>query len=304
MDAQSDDCLGGPLINPHLRPPLKYRGGKSRELTSIAPFIPHDFSGRYMEPFVGGGAMFWALGLPGSIINDINEPLMRFYRALQRDFDRLYEETAQLQTTYRANRHDFEERKARAGDKRVDDANEDLYYRMRDEFNRALHGNDSGKWLFGTLYYFINKTAYSGMIRFNSKGDYNVPYGRYKNFSTRNLTDAHHTLLTQTDIRCGSYNHVFDDATADDFIFLDPPYDATFHDYGNQTTSFGVAEHRQLAEKLRDLPCRWTMAISETPLTGELYKDNIRHRYGKKYAVNIRNRFTSKANHIIVTNWT
>lgn len=303
-------------MNPALKPPLKYRGGKSRELNQILPFVPTDagqldISGRYVEPFLGGGALYFALAPHRALVNDINRPLMLFYADLRDNYERMSRELSELEALYASQREDFQARKAAAGGARVHDDNDDLYYRLRDEFNSALHrirqgeaaGSAPSSYLFGTLYYFINKTAYSGMIRYNKRGEYNVPYGRYKSFTAKNITAAHSDLLARSDIVCGSYTDVFAQLRADDFMFLDPPYDSVFHDYGNADSVFDEAAHRRLAAALADVPCRWTMAISLTPLTEELYGDRVKVRYSKNYSVNIRNRFKSQADHIIVTNW-
>ena len=90
-----------------------------------------------------------------------------------------------------------------------------------------------------------------------------------------------------------------------DFMFLDPPYDCIFSDYGNENykEGFGEEEHRRLANDFRNLSCKTLLVIGKTPLTEELYRNYIVEEYEKSYAVNIRNRFKSEAKHIIVTNY-
>ena len=155
------------------------------------------------------------------------------------------------------------------------------------------------------LIYFINKTAYSGMIRFNARGEYNVPYGRYKNFCIDKVTKEHSDLLRNTEICNEDYQTIFERAKPDDFIFLDPPYDCIFSDYGNQEYRDGFNEdaHKLLAENIKKLNCRVLMVIGRTALTEELYGDMIVDEYDKSYSVNIRNRFHSEAKHILVTNY-
>lgn len=156
-----------------------------------------------------------------------------------------------------------------------------------------------------TLYYFINKTAYSGMIRYNARGEYNVPFGRYKNFNTELITAEHSQLLQQAQILNVDYSVVFNYACPDDFIFLDPPYDCIFSDYGNEEYRGGFNEdaHRLLAKRFRKLKCPALLVIGRTPLTEELYGDLMIDEYAKTYAVNIRNRFHSEASHILVANY-
>lgn len=260
-----------------------------------------DFHGRYIEPFFGGGAFFFYLEPQHAIINDINAQLMNFYKGVADDFPRVHEELHQIEQVYVANRAEFDRLKAKNPDKRVEDKNEELYYRLRDMYNGLVPSEYSP----ATLYYFINKTAYSGMIRYNARGEFNVPYGRYKNFNTDLVTPEHSKLLKRTAILNTDYNEVFNMVQPDDFIFLDPPYDCVFSDYGNEEYRDGFNEdsHRLLAARFRQLNCRALLVIGRTPLTEELYGDMIIDEYAKTYAVNIRNRFHAEASHILVANY-
>lgn len=283
-----------------MRPMIKYRGGKSKELQHFLDHMPV-FHGRYIEPFFGGGALFFHLEPQEAIINDINAPLMSFYRGVAENFQVVHEELHLLELEYVANRAEFDRLKAITPNERVEDENEILYYRVRDMFNGFIPAEYSP----ATLYYFINKTSYSGMIRYNARGEYNVPYGRYKSFNTGLVTLEHSQLLQRSIILNVDYNEVFNLATPDDFIFLDPPYDCVFSDYGNEEYRDGFNEeaHRLLAARFRQLNCPALMVIGHTPLTDELYGDLIIDEYAKAYSINIRNRFHSEASHILVANY-
>lgn len=143
------------------------------------------------------------------------------------------------------------------------------------------------------------------MIRFNAKGEYNVPYGRYKNLNTKIITEAHHALLVNTEIHNTDYSDIFNLVNPDDFVFLDPPYDCIFSDYGNiqYQDGFNEENHRRLAEDFYNLGCRSLMVIGDTPLIRDLYGNNIIAEYDKNYSVNIRNRFQAEATHLIITNY-
>ena len=284
-----------------MKPILKYSGGKSKELPLLIPHIPN-YEGRYIEPFFGGGAMFFNLEPERAIINDINSNLMGFYSAVQQNYIQLTEELVQLENLYNANRIEYEYQKKQHPNKRVVDPNEALYYNLRDMYNGIVPPRYSA----AALYFFINKTAYSGMIRYNAKGEYNVPYGRYKNFNTSLITERHHNLLVNTDIHNSDYREIFGIAEPDDFIFLDPPYDCVFSDYGNKEylkDGFNEVNHRQLANDFYNLNCKAMMVIGATPLTRELYGENIIAEYRKNYSVNIKNRFHAEAIHIVITNY-
>lgn len=283
-----------------MKPMIKYRGGKSREIPAIMWNMPR-FTGRYVEPFFGGGALFFHIEPREAIINDINAPLMAFYKGVRDDYERVREELDALARRYDANRKEYEARKREHPEERVEDANEALYYALRDMYNGKRAREYSG----ATIYYFINKTAYSGMIRYNANGEFNVPYGRYKHISTENVTLSHSLLLRRAELYNGDYADVFNLCREGDFVFLDPPYECAFSDYGNEQYRDGFDErsHRRLAEDFRNLPCKAMMVISRTKLTEELYGSYIVEEYAKEYAVNIRNRFKSTANHVIVTNY-
>lgn len=283
-----------------MRPMIKYRGGKSKEIPHLERHIPN-YAGRYIEPFFGGGALYFHLEPERAIINDINTKLIEFYRGVSADYNTVRSELDSLEREYAANRADFDKLKAITPDQRVEDRNEALYYSIRDMFN-GLAGK---KYSDASIYYFINKTAYSGMIRYNAKGEFNVPFGRYKNLNTSFVTAEHSTLLQHTEIYNEDYSLIFEMANADDFMFLDPPYDCIFSDYGNEEYKDGFNDdsHRELAHAFRNLRCPALLVIGRTPLTEELYGDLIIDEYDKSYSVNIRNRFKSSAKHILVANY-
>lgn len=282
-----------------MKPIIKYRGGKSKEINNFIEFIPNQYD-RYIEPFAGGAALFFYLAPNAALINDINSRLVNFYSAVRENFDSLKAELTRLELTYRSNQMEYEQIKMKDKSRHVENKNEALYYLLRDMYNGIIEK----KYLDATLYYFINKTSYSGMLRFNSKGEFNVPFGRYKNFNTQLVSEEHSELLKRTEITNEDYSEIFNRCTVNDFIFLDPPYDCIFTDYGNiEQNGFTEDNHRRLAQDFRNLESRSLMVIGKTPLTEELYRPFIRAEYSKTYAVNIRNRFKSESTHLVVTNF-
>lgn len=283
-----------------MNPMIKYRGGKSKEIAHFVNNMPKEYS-RYIEPFFGGGALYFYLQPDKAIINDINPRLYSFYKEMQTKYPEARVQLDKLQKEYEENQKVYEKLKEENPEVRVENKNESLYYFMRDAFNHKIETD----YLESVVYFFINKTAYSGMIRYNANGEYNVPFGRYKNFNTSLITDEHYRLLKKTKIYNYDYSKIFDMAKDDDFIFLDPPYDCVFSDYGNENykDGFGEDEHRRLANDFRNLSSKALLVIGKTPLTEELYGQYIVEEYDKSYAVNIRNRFKADAKHIIVTNY-
>ncbi len=283
-----------------MKPIIKYRGGKSKEIPFFQAYIPR-IRGRYIEPFFGGGAVYFHLEPQQAIINDINTKLVNFYRGVRNDYLHLRQELDEIETIYTANRQAFSILKAQYPNDRVKDNNETFYYALRDMFNDIAEKQYSD----AALYFYINKTAYSGMIRYNAKGEFNVPFGRYPNLNTHILTAEHSLLLQGAEIYNTDYADIFKLVQPDDFIFLDPPYDCAFSDYGNEEYKDGFNEdsHRRLAQDFRNLSCPAMMVIGRTDLTTELYDDLVVDEYGKSYSVNIRNRFKSVATHIVVCNY-
>lgn len=283
-----------------MNPMIKYRGGKSKEISHFVNNMSLDYN-RYIEPFFGGGALYFYLEPQNAIINDVNTKLYSFYLQMKEEYPIVRKQLDKLQIIYENNQKEYEELKQKNLDERVENKNEALYYHLRDMFNHKI----KSEYLDAVIYFFINKTAYSGMIRYNASGDYNVPFGRYKNFNTKLITDKHYELLKRTEIFNKDYSEIFNMAGNEDFIFLDPPYDCIFSDYGNETyrNGFGEDEHRRLANDFVNLPCKTLLVIGKTPLTEALYGKYIVEEYDKSYAVNIRNRFKADAKHIIVKNF-
>lgn len=294
-----------------MKPVLKYRGGKSKEIPHFIIYIPKNFS-RYIEPFFGGGAVYFHLEPEQAIINDVNDKLMKFYIHLRDAYPVMRRQLDALQEIYENNQQAYAKEKIANPDVKIPNDNEDLYYQLRNIFNgrkspiKLLSDHlDEEDLLDGVVYFFINKTAFSGMIRYNSDGEYNVPFGRYPHLNTNLVTYQHSSLLQKAKIYNTDYKEIFEMANADDFIFLDPPYDCVFNDYGNigMMNGFDENEHRRLAEDFKQLPCKALMIIGRTPLTEELYHDFICDEYYKNYSVNIRNRFNNDKMHIVVKNF-
>lgn len=283
-----------------MKPLVKYRGGKSKEIPYIEQHIPK-FWGRYIEPFFGGGALYFHLEPKKAIINDINAKLMAFYSGVKSDYQNLQKELREIERIYEINRRQFDTLKQKTPNERVEDKNEAFYYQLRDMFNNLVDRRYSD----ALLYFFINKTAYSGMIRYNSKGEFNVPFGRYTRLNTSLVTQKHSDLLGNAEIYNTDYKSIFEMAEVNDFMFLDPPYDCVFSDYGNEEykDGFNDACHVALAEDFKKLNCKALLVIGRTPLTEKLYADMIIDEYAKTYSVNIRNRFKSVATHILVSNY-
>ena len=282
-----------------MKPIIKYCGGKSREIKYFAKYFPDSFE-TYYEPFLGGGAVFFEFMPKQAFLSDSNRTLMDFYKDFSKHYTRIRRELEALAAEFRLNQREYELEKTINPKEHVVNRNENRYYLFRS----AMNGHRYCDYSSATIYYYINRLAYAGLTRFNSKGEFNAPFGHYKKFSIENADLSHAQLLQQAELKCCKYKYAFERAcgadSAKNFMFLDPPYDGVFSDYG---TPFGEKEHRELAQDFRNLSCKALMVIGKTPLTEELYRGLIKDEYGVKYAIDIKNRMPRNNGHLIVTNY-
>lgn len=286
-----------------MKPIIKYCGGKSREIKYFAKYFPDDFgtdSGTYYEPFLGGGAVFFRFMPKNAFLSDSNRQLMDFYKDFSKHYTRVRRELEALEAEFRLNQREYELEKTINPEEHVVNRNENRYYLFRS----AMNGHRYCDYNSATIYYYINRLAYAGLTRFNSRGEFNAPFGHYKKFSIENADLAHAQLLQQAELKCCKYKYAFERAcgadSARNFMFLDPPYNGVFSNYG---TPFGEKEHRELAQDFRNLSCKALMVIGKTPLTEELYRGLIKDEYGVKYAIDIKNRMPRNNGHLIITNY-
>jgi DNA adenine methylase len=187
-----------------LRPPLKWAGGKRWQVAHIrSQWEPHR-GRRYVEPFCGGLSMALGLGPDRALLNDANPHLIHFYRWLQRGL---------------AVRIPLENR-------------EDLYYGHRDRFNALVAESGAGSEEAAALFYYLNRTGYNGLCRFNRDGRFNVPFGRYAAIRYEHDFTAYEPLLENWGFTSDDFETVA--LETDDFVYADPPYDVEFTQYARE----------------------------------------------------------------------
>lgn len=230
-----------------------------------------------MEPFVGGGALLFYLKSKNNVINDTHAELINFYRQIQNGHSK---------DIYRLmcnSRND-----------------ESFYYYIRDEYKP----NDDIERAYRFLY--LRKTCYRGMLRYNKSGNFNVPFGWYKNFNFEELANRNYEfLLKNTEIYNTDFQEVMEKYDREDtFIFLDPPYDSKFNKY--EVNSFSQEEHKRLADLFKSCKAKILMIIGKSDLIFSLYEDYIYGSYSKKYGFRIHSgRIGNEINneHLIVKNY-
>ncbi|MFP4173068.1 MAG: DNA adenine methylase [Candidatus Hydrogenedentota bacterium] len=239
-------------------PILKWAGGKGRLLPELVERVDHagEF-GRYHEPFLGGGALFFELyrsgRLPagGARLSDANPNLMAVYEGVRDEVEAVIE---------RLKAHGEAHGK-------------EHYYAVREHIPQDLPGQ-------AARIIYLNRTCYNGLYRENKGGKFNTPMGDYKNpviLDADNLREAA-KALQQAEIATASFEEVLNHAAPGDFVYFDPPYvplssSANFTSYAKN--GFGEKEQRLLAETMTELDARGVKVLlsnSMTPLIKELYQ--------------------------------
>lgn len=226
------------------KPFLKWAGGKTQLLSTIDSFLPSNFKSEkditYIEPFVGGGAMLFHMlqnypNIKRAIINDINTHLIKTYKVIRDDAYSLIEVLKDMQNSFKALKdHDVQK---------------DFYLEIRNSFNQLqLTDIEEAAYMI-----FLNRTCFNGLYRENSKGCFNVPFGRYSNptICDEGLIIADSELLQKVEILNGDFSQTSKYILGYTFFYFDPPYrplDATssFNSYVKE--SFNDDEQIRLKE--------------------------------------------------------
>ena len=201
-----------------LSPPLKWAGGKRWQLPHLAPLWAPHATRRLVEPFCGGLAVALGLCPKRALLNDINPHLVNFYRWIRRGLI--------LDTDLRND--------------------ETLFYAHRTRFNELLaRGAERSREAAG-LFYYLNRTGFNGLCRFNRRGQFNVPFGSYARIRYDRDFGAYRDTFRQWQFRTGDFEEVPLDRS--DFVYADPPYDVPFTSYSRER--FGWPEQVRLARWL------------------------------------------------------
>lgn len=266
-------------IHCSLNPMIKWSGGKKDEIKYIIPHIPEYKI--YVEPFVGAGALFFYLNHNQNIINDVHPELINFYKSIQKSkINDIYK--------YMENNENTEEN----------------YYKIRnlDKDDKELTELESA-----CRFFYLRKTCYRGMLRYNKKGQFNIPFGKYKTYEYDILkNEKYEKILKNTIIHKDSFEKIFEKYNDEKyFFFLDPPYDTPFNNYG--FCDFGRDEHKKLFKCFKNTKSKCLLIISETDFIRDLYKDYIVDTFDKKYRFRIHSNRVNNENidkkHFIIKNY-
>ena len=275
-DTNANDTATNAANKNSLKPIIKWSGGKMDEIKMFEKYFPENYN-IYIEPFIGGGAVYFHLNPSKAVISDVHTELIDLYKCIGDGKG--------------ADIYEFMENSPN---------DEATYYNIRDVMvmNDAL---DIAK-----RFYYQRKTCFRGMLRYNKDKKFNIPFGRYKTINyTELLNKDYETLLNRTEIYNERFEVIFEKYNDEaNFMFLDPPYDSEFTDYGY--CQFGKEEQYKLASLFKTTKIKCLMIIGKTKFIEELYCGYIVAEYDKKYKFKLyNNRIGDEINtkHLIIKNY-
>lgn len=268
------------------RPFVKWAGGKGQLLPELKKRVPKNYN-RYFEPFVGGGAMFFALRPEKAVLSDVNEELINTYTVIRDDLPKLCKELA---------KHKYEEKH---------------YYKVRDMDRDPLYASYPPA-IRAARFIYLNKTCFNGLYRVNRNGYFNTPFGRYTNptiFDQSNL-EAVHGVLQDTELYIKGFDEVLSDAKKGDFVYFDPPYSPVSEtaDFTSYTKDgFGDSMQQKLFEVCRALDKKgvsFLLSNSANDQMKELYSEFIVDIVPALRAINSKGNKRGSVSEILVRNYT
>ncbi|HGR6665270.1 TPA: DNA adenine methylase [Streptococcus pneumoniae] len=272
-----------------LQPFTKWTGGKRQLLPVIRELIPKTYN-RYFEPFVGGGALFFDLAPKDAVINDFNAELINCYQQIKDNPQELIE-ILKVHQEYNSKEYYLDLRSADR-DERID---------MMSEVQRAAR-----------ILYML-RVNFNGLYRVNSKNQFNVPYGRYKNpkIVDEELISAISVYINnnQLEIKVGDFERAIVDVRTGDFVYFDPPYiplseTSAFTSYTHEGFSFAdQVRLRDAFKRLSDTGAYVMLSNSSSALVEELYKDFNIHYVEATRTNGAKSSSRGKISEIIVTNY-
>jgi DNA adenine methylase len=311
------NAAGKPTINnTPARPFLKWAGGKGQLLDIFQNYFPKALAEgtieNYYEPFLGGGAVFFKIiqefQIDSAWLYDNNRDLILTYLSVRDDVSGLIKELDQMEKIYN----------------NLDEARQkEYFYRIRNDFNSQLnelkYKNFSKAWSKrAAQIIFLNRTCFNGLFRFNSKGEFNVPHGRYKN---PRISDAQNLekvskLLAGVSIRHADFREMAKDVKDRSFVYYDPPYrplNRTSHFTAYSKENFGDAEQKELAKLFAFLDKKKVLQMLSNSdpknydpgdnFFDELYNEFQIDRVPARRAINSNAAKRSAISEIIVTNY-
>ena len=266
-------------------PIVKWVGGKRQLMFELLKNMPKNYN-RYFEPFIGGGALFFELQPDNAYISDMNEELINLYKVVRDNVDEL---VADLQ------KHDI---------------SKDYFMEIRnidrtDEYKNWSEVKKASRFI------YLNRTCFNGMYRVNSKGEFNVPFGHYKNpriLDENNLINCSN-LLQRTEIKHADFFEILKKVKKGDFVYFDPPYvplseTSSFTSYTKDGFDVDMQfKLRDVCDELDSLGVKFLLSNSDTKLVNELYENyNIKKVFASRQ-INANADGRGKITEVLVRNY-
>jgi DNA adenine methylase len=275
-------------VNKLVAPVVKWVGGKRQILDQIKKYVPKTIS-TYYEPFIGGGAVLFALQPHKAVVNDINLELINLYEVIKTDVERLIKD---LQ------KHNNEER---------------YFYGIRELDRNVTLYNQLSPVQRASRMIYLNKTCYNGLFRVNKAGEFNTPFGNYRNPNIVNeiTLRAVSKYFNKADLKFTrlDFEEALKGAKKGAFVYLDPPYDpvsdtASFTGYDKG--GFNKAEQirlKKVCDRLNERGIKFLLSNSATQFIKELYRDYRIEIIQAKRAVNSKADKRGEINEVLVMNF-
>jgi len=276
-----------------MKPLLKWAGGKRQIAPILKESFPKDWNnGTYIEPFVGGAAMFLYLNPDNSVIADINIRLYGFYVHVKEHTDLMFEGIYKVAEKFDS---------LPIGEKK------DYYLSIRNEYNMsAVESINSAVLLFA-----LNKLCFNGLYRENSKGGFNVPFGQKEIFPNLLVSDFQKvaSVLKKAEIKNSDFETTISAAKSGDFVYLDPPYipidlTSSFTSYHSQ--GFGIKDQERLASVMKDLGRNGVRAMcsnSDTPTSQKIFGELNLRKIQAPRMVSARASGRGSVSELVITNY-
>lgn len=267
------------------KPFIKWAGGKRQLIKELIKLLPANYN-RYFEPFIGGGALFFAIQPKNAYISDINPELINLYNVVKNDVDLLINDLIKYKNT------------------------EDYFYKIRN-LDRKPSYKKFNVIKKASRFIYLNKTCYNGLYRTNSKGYFNVPFGSYKNpniIDKQNLK-ACSELLKKTEIVSSHFLAIENEIKTGDFVYFDPPYipinkTSSFTKYYKD--DFDIGEQiklKELCDRLTKKNIYFMLSNSYSKQILKLYEQYNIKKIKATRAINCKADKRGAINELIITNY-
>ena len=234
-------------------PIVKWVGGKRQLMFELLKNLPKSYN-RYFEPFIGGGALFFELQPDNAYISDMNEELINLYSVVRDDVYELIKDLSKHEVS------------------------KEYFLEIRnidrtEEYSKLSNVERASRFI------YLNRTCFNGMYRVNSKGEFNVPFGNYKNpriIDENNLLNCSE-LLKEIEIKCADFSEILNKVQKNDFVYFDPPYvplneTSSFTSYTKDGFDIDMQfKLRDVCDELDSMGVKFMLSNSDTKLVNELY---------------------------------